>query len=311
MKKVVDFGNKRRSINVIDNIVYSHVKDMDGNPVELKLSIMTQNGNSELKLAMQGAPVEEEKLPPRPAIVWIPGGGYRGCDKNLMLAEMMFLADAGFIVASIYYRSSAQGHFPDQIIDVKTAVRFLRAHAAEYEIDPERIGVIGRSAGGHLAALAGCNVPGYDSEEWSGYSSEVQAVCDMFGPVDFPMMMDDEKVRMKEDPTYRWKTVEETHLGALMGGDVNTMRERGKEASPTYQIEGHHICPMLILHGTVDPLVSLNASEKFYDELVAAGYEDQTDFYILTNAGHGSREFFQPEIKEIIENFFKKWLKKQ
>lgn len=68
---------------------------------------------------------------------------------------------------------------------------------------------------------------------------------------------------------------------------------------------------MLILHGTVDPLVSLNASEKFYDELVAAGYEDQTDFYILTNAGHGSREFFQPEIKEIIENFFKKWLKKQ
>ena len=64
MKRVVDFGNKRRSINVIDNIVYSHVKDMDGNPVELKLSIMTQNGNSELKLAMQGAPVEEESCPP-------------------------------------------------------------------------------------------------------------------------------------------------------------------------------------------------------------------------------------------------------
>ena len=80
MKKVVDYGNKRRSINVIDNIVYSHVKDLDGNPVDLMLSIMTQNGNSELKLAMQGAPVKEEKLPPRPAIVWVPGGGYRGCD---------------------------------------------------------------------------------------------------------------------------------------------------------------------------------------------------------------------------------------
>lgn len=81
-----------------------------------------------------------------------------------MTAEMEYLVEEGYVVASMYYRSSAQGHYPDQIIDVKTALRFLRAHADQYEIDPERIGVMGRSAGGHLSAVAGMNTDGWDTE---------------------------------------------------------------------------------------------------------------------------------------------------
>ena len=133
----------------------------------------------------------------------------------------------------------------------------------------------------------------------------------MFGPVDFPMMMDEEKVRMKE----------ESHLPLEDGGgDPSGSTPRGrcehhegsgeKRPAPRIRLRDIRFCPMLILHGTADPLVSLPISEKFYDELAAAGYEDQTEFYILTGAGHGSREFFQPEIKEIITNFFNKWLKK-
>ncbi|MFR8331572.1 MAG: alpha/beta hydrolase fold domain-containing protein [Oscillospiraceae bacterium] len=76
-----------------------------------------------------------------------------------MLGEMNAFADAGYVVASIYYRSSAQGHYPDQIRDVKEAIRFLRANAAKFEIDPEHIGVFGRSAGGHLACH-GCHESG-------------------------------------------------------------------------------------------------------------------------------------------------------
>ncbi len=184
MKKTIKPGRERKSINFIDNITYSRQKDLQGNEMELKMSIMLQNGNSEMRLAA-GRDDEADDRTPKPAILWIPGGGYRGCDKNLMVAEMQFLAEAGYVLASMYYRSSAEGHLPDQIIDVKTAVRFLRAHADEYEIDPERIGVIGRSAGGHLASLAAVNSDLYDSEEWSGFSSKVQACCDMFGPVDF------------------------------------------------------------------------------------------------------------------------------
>ncbi|MCC8126802.1 MAG: alpha/beta hydrolase [Clostridiales bacterium] len=307
MRKELNTSRKRKSINFIDNVVYSHQKDLQGNDMELKMSIMLQNGNSEMRLAM-GRDDEGEDKAPKPAILWIPGGGYRGCDKNLMVAEMTFLADAGYVLASMYYRSSAEGHFPDQIIDVKTAIRFLRAHADEYEIDPNRIGVIGRSAGGHLASLAGCNLDGYDTEEWAGYSSEVQACCDMFGPVDFVVLADINAEAIKNDPNYRWKDPMETHEGAVMGGDAGTLRERCKEFCPPY-LPLDKLCPIQILHGDHDKLVPWEISEDFYNKIVAAGKEATSDFYILKGAGHGTKEFFQDEIKELIRGFFDRYLK--
>lgn len=301
MKTNIDPGRDRKSINFLDNIVYSRQKDLDGNSMELKMSIMVQNGNSEMRLA---AGIDTEKSrKKKPAILWIPGGGYRGCDKNLMVAEMMFLADAGYAVASMYYRSSAEGHFPVQMIDVATAVRFLRAHADKYDIDPEHIGVIGRSAGGHLAAMAAMNSGLYESSEWEGYSSNVQACCDMFGPVDVMRLIKYEADRIKNDPDYRWKSIEESHPGALLGGDPDTMVERAKPASASHMIT-QQMCPTLILHGDSDPLVPCEISEDFYQKLVDSGLGGQTDFYIVKNAGHGTDEFFQESVKEIILHFF-------
>lgn len=307
MKKMIKPGRERKSINFIDNIVYSRQKDLDGNEMELKMSIMLQNGNSEMRLA-SGHDDEADDKTPKPAILWVPGGGYRGCDKNLMVAEMEFLADAGYVLASMYYRSSAEEHMPSQIIDVKTAIRFLRAHADEYEIDPERIGIIGRSAGGHLSALAAMNSDLYESEEWSGYSSKVQACCDMFGPVDFIKLIEVDEQDIATNPNCRWKCMEETHEGALLGGDASTLRERSKEFCPPY-ILTKEMCPMLILHGDCDKLVPCSISEDFYDRIVEAGMETRADFYILQGAGHGTREFFQPETKEIILEFFDRNLK--
>lgn len=305
MKKTIDPGLNRKSINFLDNIVYSRQKDLEGNEMELKMSIMLQNGNSEMRLAA-GIDTDKERKK-KPAVLWIPGGGYRGCDKNLMVAEMMFLADAGYVVASMYYRSSAEGHFPDQMVDVTTAVRFLRAHADVYEIDPRYIGVIGRSAGGHLATLAAMNSGLYESREWEEYPSAVQACCDMFGPIDVVWLMEYDRYKMKHDPDYRWKSVEETHAGALLGGDPATMPERARLASSPYMITPQ-MCPTLILHGEKDPLVSCDISEDFYQKLVDAGLGGQTDFYILKNAGHGSDEFFQESVKEIILQFFNRRL---
>ncbi|MCI8949226.1 MAG: alpha/beta hydrolase [Lachnospiraceae bacterium] len=302
MRTVIEPGRKRKSINFIDNIVYSVQKDLNGNEMELKMSIMLQNGNSEMRLAAGRDDEDEDKLP-KPAILWVPGGGYRGCDKNLMVAEMAFLADAGFVVASMYYRSSAEGHFPDQIIDVKTALRFLRAHAAEYEIDPDHIGLIGRSAGGHLSALAAMNSACYESEEWEGFSSDVQACCDLFGPVDLVKLMEFDAEMMEKDPSYRWKRVEDTHAGALFGGPVETMKERARLASPPYVLS-NEMCPILILHGDQDALVPCEISENFYKSIADAGMEERADFYILKGAGHGTKEFFQPYVKELIAAFF-------
>lgn len=306
MKHYIDPGRKRNSVNFVDHIVYSRVKDLEGRDLDLDLSIMAQSGNIEMQTAGGVGPAQGE-IEYHPAIVWVSGGGFRGVDKNQMIAETQFLADAGYTVVSVYYRSSAEGKFPDQIIDVKTAIRFLRAHADLYHIDVNRIGIMGRSAGGYLAAFMAMNHKEYESEEWSGYSSDVQAAYDMFGPADMVKLMEADAKAMAEDPNHRWKTVEETHAGAFLGGDPATMMERAKAASVNLKIT-KEMCPILIAHGDSDPLVPYYISEEFYDAIAAAGMEDREELYILKNGEHGSPEFFQEEMRKIALEFFDKYL---
>jgi acetyl esterase/lipase len=243
----------------------------------------------------------------QPVIVWINGAGWRECDKLLMSAEMEFLAEAGFALAFIQYRHSGLGVFPTQLQDCKTAVRFLRAHADEYGLDPERVGVIGRSAGGHLAAWMAMNTDGFDTDEWAGYSSKVQAVVDLFGPADIAACTRINLERVKE-PGYRWDRMSVTHEGAFLGitDDMTEgeMLELGRKASPVHAINDG-MCPITILHGDQDPLVPIAISEDFYARLVEAGLEDRADLYIVKNGGHGTREFFQPAVKAIIEKSFR------
>jgi len=306
MRYVIDPGKERRSINFMDNVCYSHVTDLSGKPMDLHMSLMLQNGNSEMRLA---SGIDDEVSTGRqPAVVWINGSGWRGCDKNLMVAEMQFLAEAGYAVAFPYYRSTAEGSFPAQLIDCKTAVRFLRAHADKFGIDPDRIGVIGRSAGGHLAAWMAMNTDGYDTEEWSGFSSKVQAAVDMFGPVDIKKLNLIEVENFK-NPNHRWHKLEETHGGALVGGDPDTILDRSDAASPIFSLN-EAMCPLTILHGDQDPLVPLWVSEEFYDRIVAQGFGDRADFYVVKNGGHGTRELFQPATKKVISDFFDRNLKK-
>ena len=208
----------------------------------------------------------------------------------------------------MYYRSSAQGHFPDQLNDVKTAIRFLRANASKYEIDPERIGVFGRSAGGHLAAFAAMNLDDYNEGEWEGHSSSVQACCNLFGPTDVLGLMEIEEKKFA-DPKFRWHKVEDTHGGALLGGDPATMKERAKAASPVYFVNPA-MCPMQILHGDNDPIVPIEASsDVLYEKICQAGLEDRTEYYVVQHAGHGTREFFQDSVKELMIGFFDRYLK--
>ena len=305
MRYTIDPGRKRPSVNFIDSIVYSRRPDLEGNMLDLEMSIMLQNGNSEMRMAA-GCEGEDRKKYLKPAILWVPGGGYRGADKNLMTAECEYLVEEGYVVASIYYRSSAQAKWPEQIKDVKTAIRFLRANAEKYEIDPDRIGVMGRSAGGHLSAMAGMNAEGFDTEEWAGFSSDVQAAYDMFGPVDFVELMEADEIAMK-DPNHRWKTVEDTHAGAIMGGDPATMKERAKAACVKYYISPK-MAPILIMHGDADPLVPTSISEEFYQQICDAGLEERADLYLLKHAGHGTPEFFQPETKKIVVEVFDRCL---
>lgn len=115
-----------------------------------------------------------------PCIIWICGGAWLTMDKSAHLPYLAQLARSGFVVASVEYRTSNEAVFPAQLIDVKSAVRYLRAHAGRYRIDPERFGVMGESAGGHLTAMAAlADDPAFDVGEWNipaGYRRHVPGI---------------------------------------------------------------------------------------------------------------------------------------
>lgn len=304
MKTVIHPRIQRGTLTLLDNITYSHAKQPDGSVLDLKLSILLHHGNQELRLA--SGLTTDVPPEPLPAIIWVPGGAWRGTDKNQSIAEMQFLAERGFALVSMYYRSSAQAHYPAQLIDVKTAVRFLRAHAEQYHIDPHRIGMIGRSAGGYLASMAAMNNDLGESDEWSGYSSDIQACCDLFGPVDLSQLLQKTTAEVNSGRS-RWNSIKKSHEGALLGGSKETLPKRAYEASPIHYINDT-MCPIAIFHGDQDPIVPLKISEDFYDAIVSAGLESHAEFYQVTGAGHGTREFFQDSTKQLIADFFTRQL---
>ena len=145
-------------------------------------------------------------------------------------------------------------------------------------------------------------IPGSDAAD----PSTVRAAVDFFGPVDVKTcnLIEIEKFK---DPNHRWHKIEETHGGALLGGDPATMVERSDAASPIFHISDK-TAPIMILHGDQDPLVPVSMSEDFYDRLVKAGLENQSELYIVKNGGHGTRELFQMECKEKILAFLRKYV---
>jgi len=231
---------------------------------------------------------------PLPVIVWVHGGGWQGGSKDRCPAVRF--VPKGYAVASINYRLSQHAPFPAQIEDCKAAIRWLRAHAREHQLDPDRIGVWGASAGGHLVALLGTASDVKDLEGKLGHndqSSKVCCVCDWFGPTDFTPLI--------ENSTGAAGVVEK-----LLGGPVKDNAEKARLASPITHVTSDD-APILIMHGDKDALVPLSQSESFTAALKKAGVE--VTFQVLPGAGHGGAAFTSPESNKLIEDFFARHLK--
>ena len=245
-------------------------------------------------------PEKAEK--PLPLIVWIHGGAWSAGSKNG--GTFMQMLSKGYSVASIEYRFSQVAPMPAQINDCKAAIRWIRAHAKEYNIDGAHIGVWGSSAGGHLVALLGTSGDVADLEGDLGnkdQSSRVQAVCDWFGPSDIGKMGEqsgpDSKIAHNNPSSPESK---------LIGGAVLENLEKAAKASPiTYVTKDDP--PFLIMHGDKDPLVPLKQSETLRDALKTAGVE--VELAVQIGDGHGGKKFSSPESNEKIEAFFEKHLK--
>ncbi len=236
---------------------------------------------------------------PRPLIVWIHGGAWIQGDKAACPGAM--LVKAGYAVASINYRFSQDAPFPAQLYDCKAAIRWLRAHAAQFNLDGNRIGVWGQSAGGHLVALLGttCGVKELEGDLGNpGVSSCVQAVCDWCGPTDLVSVEEQSgpqfalNFRDPDAPQFR-----------LIGGRMAGYKEKLLAASPIKYV-GKGNVPFLILHGDKDDVVPFSQSGEFYRALKEAGVD--ATFITVKGAGHN---FFDRQSFQAVYDFFDAKLK--
>ena len=233
-----------------------------------------------------------------PLIIWVHGGAFMMGSKDDDV-PLDYLAE-GYAIASINYRLSQQALFPAQIEDCKAAVRWLRARAKKFNLDSERFGAWGASAGGHLVAMLGVTgqVTEFETGENLAVSSRVQAVVDYFGPTDF-IQMDDHRL-----PDGQVHNLPDSPESLLVGGPIQEMKDRAAKANPiTYVTK--NAPPFLIIHGDHDPLVPHHQSELLAVALKKAGVS--VSFYTVQGGGHG--RFTDPKVSELTKEFFATYLK--
>lgn len=243
---------------------------------------------------------------PLPLIVHIHGGGWMGGNK--FPCPVIGMVGKGYAVASVEYRFSQKAKFPAQIQDCQAAIRWLRANAQQHNIDPDHVGVVGGSAGGHLSALVGTAggkkafAPIGGNEE---QSDRVQAVCDIFGPANFSTVMqqaaDDKNIRN----IFKFNSPSDPY-SQLIGVSLEGNQEKTDAVSPVHYVSKDNP-PMLILHGTHDALVPYAQSVEFAAALKAKGVE--VWLQTLPGSGHGGGGFGKPAIVNLMQMFFDKHLK--
>jgi acetyl esterase/lipase len=235
---------------------------------------------------------------PMPALLCVHGGGWSGGNKKDALA--LDAAIHGYFVVSVGYRLAGPAHWPAQIQDCKLALRWMRAHAADFHLDPEHIGCTGHSAGGHLVACLGTmgEVAAYDVGEYPGVSSRVQAVVDLAGPTDLTVYF-----KGKAGP-----------IEKLFGPASQEHPEVLAEASPALHVQAGDP-PFFIAHGDQDKLVPIAQAEQMVEALKKAGIA--VEYSVTKNGGHGlgggNETEAQPsrkELNEMILKFLDRELKK-
>lgn len=281
--------------HVLHGLVYGRVNDL-----ELKL---------DLHLPVQASG-------PLPVVLWLHAGGWREGGRGF--CPIANLAKEGFAVASVSYRLSGQAVFPAQIEDCKAAVRWLRAHAAEYQLDPTRIGACGESAGGHLAALLGTTGDDPELEGQVGgnpsLSSRVQAVVALCPPVDLTDMLDHARERSFWRKLFtsgdfnaaKYAFARGYALEKLFGGPLPAHAEMVRRASPLAHVTADD-APSLLFHGRNDPLIPCAQSEAFAAALRAAGVEER--LVTVETSVHGFGRF-RPEMMAETRTFLSRHLRR-
>ena len=233
---------------------------------------------------------------PFPAIVCIHGGGFRAGKRESYDGLIVRLAEQGYVAITVTYRLAPKYQFPAAVHDTKAAVRWLRANAAKYKIDPSRIGTTGGSAGGHLAQFLGVTAGVKEFEGDGGNpaeSSAVACVVNVYGPSDFTKSYG--------------KSVDAAEvLPLFLGGNLEKARKLHLKASPLYWVTPV-AAPTLCIHGTLDKYVAHEQAVWLVDKMNAAGAE--AELLTLEGAGHGFKGKDAETADKALMVYFNKKLK--
>ncbi len=269
-------GAQARGVSVTRDVVYGTV---EGTP--LHLDVYQPQGFSGR----------------RPGVVLVHGGGWMGGDKSFYTNLGNELAGKGYVAFAINYRLAPAFHYPAQLDDTQRAVRWIRAHAVEYNLDPNRIGAVGDSAGGHLVSFLGTRDTRDNRDpELARYSSRAQCVVDLYGPEDFTQ---------RDDAGVSPQAIQ--ILQVFFGKTRDQAPRLYRDGSPLVFVN-RRSAPFLILHGDSDPLVPIQQSQRLYDALKRVGVE--ATFVTMEKDGHG---FLRPENQQktrlLIDQFLARHLR--
>lgn len=284
-----------KMITMVSNVVYEQVPMRGYENVAMKMNIL-----------------RPKQAEPMPCIVYVTGGGFINANKDSYTDLQMDLAKAGYVVASIEYRVAPTAVFPQPLEDVKAAVRFLRAHAKQYNINPNKIGLWGGSAGGYLVAMAGATNGDkqFDVGDYLNESSDVQAVVDFYGLSDLTKVGADyspaiQKLHRSAGATEALWVNGSPVFGGIDGG-IMANPKGAKAANPITYISSQ-TPPFLLMHGDKDVIVSPSQTELLHKALIAHGLDSTR--YIVKGAGHGGVYWVQPDIVNLVIQFFNRTLK--
>ena len=237
---------------------------------------------------------------PAGLVIWVHGGAWRGGSRANV--DLLPLVNLGWAVASVDYRLATVARFPAQIHDLKAAIRFLRAHAAEYGYPANRFVIAGSSAGGHLAALVGVTNGHQELEgtegDHPGVSSDVQAIVDLYGASDLTTIL--------AQSTPQGLSLRVPALDLLLGARPDQVPALARLASPVFQLDAHDP-PLFLMHGDQDPQMPMEQSQE-----LAAAYRKlglPLLFKVQPGSGHGGPAFTSAESLHLIDSFLRQHLR--
>lgn len=291
--QVVDVPVVQGRIDAISGVVYSQVFERGRSVRGLKMTLFV--------------PRTKEK---KPAVLYFPGGGFTSADHEKFLEMRYALACAGYVVAACEYRA-VPNKFPALLEDAKAAVRWMRAHASEFGVDANRIGLLGDSAGGYVVQMAGATngEKNWDVGDFKEVSSDVQAVVSIYGISDLTTIgegLGNENVHASAAVTEAL-LLNGPAFKDFAGASVNADPQKAKAASPIGHVDGTEP-PFLLMHGSGDKVVSPLQSKKMFEALQNKKVE--AEYVLVRGAEHGDLPWYQPGVISRVVNFFDRHLKR-